>query len=289
MAAAHAPDEQEQAPQAGGPPAGGRVQSLERAIALLNAVAASAPKGRPVAELAVECGLNRATAWRLLATLEHHAMVERDPLTNRYTIGSAVTTMAATAGIEGLIRRAHPVLERLCHQSGETANLAVAQRLGLTYVDEVTPPVVLTARWLGRQVPIHASSAGKALLAWLPAEEVEAMLSGPLAEFTETTRTDRGALHDELAGIRTQGYSVSLGELEPQLNGVAAPVLDAWQRPVAVVSVWGPKDRVPESRFAELGTRARRAAEDIRDLIAPAAATAPAPGAAGVRGGGRTA
>lgn len=271
MAAAHAPGEEQQAQ-----PAGGRVQALERAIALLNAVAASAPKGRPVAELAVECGLNRATAWRLLATLEHHAMVDRDPLTNRYTIGSAITTMAATAGTEGLIRRAHPVLEQLCHETGETANLAVAQRLGLTYVDEVTPPVVLTARWLGRQVPIHATSAGKALLAWLPADEVEAMLSGPLAEFTETTRTDRESLHAELAEIRAQGYSVSVGELEQQLYGVAAPVLDSWRRPVAVVSVWGPSDRVPRSRFAELGTRARRAAEEISALLGGTASARPA-------------
>ncbi|OEU94822.1 IclR family transcriptional regulator [Streptomyces oceani] len=263
MAAAHAPGERDQAQ-----PAGGRVQSLERAIALLNAIAASAPKGRPVTELAAECGLNRATAWRLLATLEHHGMVDRDPLVSRYTIGSAIATMAATSGLQPLIRRARPVLERLSHDTGETANLAVAQRLGLTYVDEVTPPVVLTARWLGRQVPLHASSAGKALLAWLPGEEVEAMLSGPLAEYTETTRTDRVALHAELADIRERGYGVSVGELEEQLYGVAAPVLDVWHRPVAVVSVWGPKERVPESRFPELGARARRAAEDIRDRAA---------------------
>lgn len=267
MEAAHATDEREQTR-----PAGGRVQALERAIALLNAVAGSAPKGQPVAELAAACGLNRATAWRLLATLEHHALVERDPLTNRYTIGPGITSMASTAGLEGLIRRSHDVLERLCEETGETANLAVAQRLGLTYVDEVTPPVVLTARWLGRQVPIHATSAGKALLAWLPNEEVEGMLASPLAEFTETTRTDRDALYAELAAVRERGYSVSVGELEPQVYGVAAPVLDAWRRPVAIVSVWGPRDRVPEERFAELGTRARRAAEEVRARIAPAGA-----------------
>ncbi|MDJ1134964.1 IclR family transcriptional regulator [Streptomyces iconiensis] len=248
---------------------GGRVQSLERAIALLNAVSASAPAGRPAAELAVECGLNRATAWRLLATLEHHALVERDPLSNRYAIGTAITRMATTAGVEGLIRRSHDVLERLCADTGETANLAVAQRLGLTYVDEVTPPAVLSARWLGRSVPIHATSAGKALLAWLPGEEIDAMLAGPLAEYTETTRTDSAALHAELADVRARGYSVSVGELEPQLYGVAAPVLDAWDRPIAVISVWGPHDRVPATRFPDLGAQAQQAARTIRTRIAP--------------------
>jgi IclR family acetate operon transcriptional repressor len=252
-------------------PGGGRVQALERAVALLNAVSASAPEGRPVAELATECDLNRATAWRLLATLEHHAMVERDPVSNRYTIGSAISRMASTAGVEGLIRRSHAVLERLCRDTGETANLAVAQRLGLTYVAEVVPSAVLSARWLGRQVPIHATSAGKALLAWQTEKEVEALLSGPLAEYTKTTRTDRQALHAELAEVRAQGYSVSVGELEPQLYGVAAPVLDAGDRPVAVVSVWGPRDRVPEWRFPELGVRTRHAAQEIRRRLTPGA------------------
>ncbi|MGI5350506.1 IclR family transcriptional regulator [Streptomyces sp. CA-250714] len=269
MDAAHAPDASDE--QGPARPGGGRVQALERAIALLNAVSASAPHGRPVAELAAECGLNRATAWRLLATLEHHAMVERDPADNRYTIGSAISRMASTASIEGLIRRSHDVLERLCRDTGETANLAVAQRLGLTYVDEVVPPAVLSARWLGRQVPIHATSAGKALLAWQSTKEVDALLSGPLAEYTETTRTDRQDLHAELAKVRAQGYSVSVGELEPQLYGVAAPVLDAGDRPIAVVSVWGPQDRVPESRFAELGAQARQAAHEIRERLAPGA------------------
>ncbi|MGP3987260.1 IclR family transcriptional regulator [Streptomyces sp. 3N207] len=275
MDAAHAPDSLDALDsleeQGGTRQRVGRVQALERAIALLNAVSASAPEGRPAAELAAECGLNRATAWRLLATLEHHAMVERDPVANRYTIGSAVSRLASTASVEGLIRRSHDVLERLCRETGETANLAVARRLGLTYVDEVVPPAVLSARWLGRQVPIHATSAGKALLAWQTPGEVEALLSGPLAEYTETTRTDRKALHAELAEVRAQGYSVSVGELEPQLYGVAAPVLDAGDHPIAVVSVWGPRDRVPESRFAQLGAQARRAAQEIRERLAPGA------------------
>ncbi|NLU66147.1 IclR family transcriptional regulator [Streptomyces sp. HNM0574] len=264
MDAAQVPDDTR-----AGTTGGGRVQALERAIALLNAVSESAPDGRPVAELATSCGLNRATAWRLLATLEHHGLVTRDPVANRYTIGSAISRMASTAGTETLVRRAHDVLQGLCHDTGETANLAVAQRLGLTYVDEVVPPAVLTARWLGRQVPIHATSAGKALLAWQTPEQVEALLSGPLDEYTATTRTDRGALHAELAEVRARGYSVSRGELEPQLYGVAAPVLDGTGQPVAVVSVWGPRDRVPESRFAALGEAAVDAAATIRARLTP--------------------
>lgn len=239
------------------------MQSIDRAMALLNTISAGPAEGQTAAELAAACELNRATAWRLLATLEHHAMVERDPLTNRYTIGFSVSRLATTAGVEGLVRRAHDVLERLCKDTGETVNLAVPHRLELTYVDEVTPPVVLTARWVGHQIPIHATSAGKALLAWLPDDEVDAMLADPLAAYTKTTRTSKRTLRKELAVVREQGFSVSVGEMEPHLYGVAAPVFDGAGRPCAVVSIWGMKDRVPEGRFPELGKLVQHAAAEI--------------------------
>jgi DNA-binding IclR family transcriptional regulator len=130
-------------------------------------------------------------------------------------------------------------------------------------VDEVTPPVVLSAKWLGRQVPLHATSTGKALLAWLPAAEVESLLAGPLTAYTDTTIADLPRLRDELTRTRRLGYGVCAGELEPNLYGVSAPVLDGRGRPYAVVSVWGPKDRVPESRFAALGVLVQEAAADI--------------------------
>ncbi|AXK32694.1 IclR family transcriptional regulator [Streptomyces armeniacus] len=241
----------------------GRVQSLERAITLLQATADSAPDGETAANLAVRCGLNRATAWRLLSTLEQYGMVERGPVSNRYTIGFAVARMASTAGFDGLIRRAHGTLRRVSEQTGETANLAVVRQLGLTYVDEVAPPVVLSARWLDRKVPLHATSTGKALLAWLPAEEAESLLAGPLDAYTDTTVTDRARLLDQLEQTRKDGYSVCVGEMERNLYGVSAPVLGSSGRPFAVVSIWGPQDRVPESRFGTLGPLARAAAEEI--------------------------
>ncbi|MYW63578.1 helix-turn-helix domain-containing protein [Streptomyces sp. SID8379] len=241
----------------------GKVQSLERAITLLQATADSAPEGETATNLAARCDLNRATAWRLLSTMERFGLVERSPVTNRYTIGFEVARMASVAGYDGLIRRAHGTLRRVSEQTGETANLAVAQQLGLTYVDEVTPPVVLAAKWLGRQVPLHATSTGKALLAWLPEEEGEALLGGRLDAFTDTTTTDRTRLRAELERTRERGYSVCVGEMERSLYGVSAPVLDSRGRPFAVVSIWGPQDRVPESRFATLGPLAQAAAEEI--------------------------
>ncbi|MEJ7743807.1 MAG: helix-turn-helix domain-containing protein [Nocardioidaceae bacterium] len=98
---------------------------MDRALKLLGAWPQQAPRGETVAELAAQCGINRATAWRLLGTLEAHRLVERDPSTNRYQIGFALIRMSAAAGHDGLVRRTRPILERVSGQTGETADLAV--------------------------------------------------------------------------------------------------------------------------------------------------------------------
>ncbi len=248
-------------------PSRGLVQSVERAIMLLEAVADGAPEGETVAALANTCGLNRATAWRLLATLEAYDLIHVDPATHRYTVGLAVARLAASGSIVGLTRRAHGVLVKLSERTGETADLAIAQRLSLTYVAEVAPPSVLSANWLGRHVPLHATSSGKALLAWLPEEELLALLEQPLTSYTKTTITTQAALRAELAETRQRGYGICAGELEETLYGVSAPVLDQRGRPFAVVSLWGPRSRVPESRFPELGVLAQEAATEIGQSI----------------------
>jgi DNA-binding IclR family transcriptional regulator len=122
---------------------------------------------------------------------------------------------------------------------------------------------VLTASWLGRTVPLHATSTGKALLAFLPAAQVRRVLTGPLTRYTDTTITDPDALAAELAATRDRGYGVCAGELESSLYGVSAPVLDRNRRPLAVLSIWGPRDRVTPERFGELGEIARRAAAGV--------------------------
>jgi DNA-binding IclR family transcriptional regulator len=240
---------------------GGRVQSVQRAAALLEAIADSAePQTAP--DLAERCGLNRSTAWRILATLEDEGLVDRDAATNRYSIGHAIARLAA-AGAEALPRQARPHLEELARRTGETVSLAVPRGLQLVYVDQVQAPHVMAADWLGRAVPLHATSTGKALLAWLPKDETEAFLTQPLPRFTKSTITDLAKLREEMERVRVRGYAVSRGELEPALWGVSAPVLDRRGRPIAVVSVWGAEGRLRAQGLDELGRAAAATAAAV--------------------------
>ena len=242
----------------------GRVQSVDRAVALLRAVArSSSPGDATVAALAVRCGLNRATAWRILTTLEAESMVACDRRTGQWQIGVGLVELAGTTGVDSLVRAAQPVLERVSLQTGETAALAVFRADRLTYLDEVAPTSVVAASWKGRTVPVHATSTGKVLLAFLPAESARRLLGPRLKRYTATTVTDRHALDAELDETRRRGYGVCRGEYEPSAYGVSAPVLDSHGHPLAVVSVWGPGSRLTQERFEALGEVVRDAADTI--------------------------
>jgi DNA-binding IclR family transcriptional regulator len=239
-----------------------RVQSVDRTVMLLRAISASA---QPLTawELARACGINRSTAWRLLHTLEHHGLAERDEVTQRYTIGYTALQMASAAGYDGLARRTRPILQRLALEAGESVMLAAARTFTLVYVDQVDPPTVPTASWLGRQLPLHATSAGKVFLAWLPDEERDAVLPSTLERYTDQTITDRARLDASLADVRRDGYGACTGEFEEFSNGVSAAVLDHRARPAVVLNIWGPSQRVTERRFPTLGRMALRAAHEI--------------------------
>jgi DNA-binding IclR family transcriptional regulator len=243
------------------------IQAVDRAAALLKAVADSR-QPPTVVELAERTGLNRSTAWRLLATLDQQGLVERDPVTQRYSLGYAILQMAAGGDHDALVRRARPVVERLATTTGETASLAVAKRFELVYVDQVEAPTVMSPNWLGRPAPLHATSSGKAFLAWLPPEERAALLTpGRLKRYTSTTITTRPQLEHELEAVRRDGYSICVGELEETLWGVSAAVLNERERPVAIVTVWGPQHRVSRERLPEIGGYAVRAADEIKALL----------------------
>lgn len=240
----------------------GTVQSVDRAMKLLRAVAFASPEDSTATRLAEACGLNRATAWRILHTLEGHGAVTCNRATGRWSIGFAVADLARSAGVDAVVEAARPYLERLSLQTGETAALAVVRDVGLTYVDEVAPVAIVSASWRGRTVPLHATSTGKVLLAFGD-HQAAGGTGSALESFTDTTVTASEALAAELELTRRRGYAICRGEYEASAWGVSAPILDRHRRPVAVLSVWGPASRVNDTRFEVLGALVRGAAAEL--------------------------
>lgn len=239
-----------------------RVRSVDRAIELLKAVAEGG-SAQGLTALARQCDLNRATAWRLLLTLEAQGMVVRDARDGSFAIGPAVTELTGTPN-RSLVEIAQPLLERVSLETGEIACLGVVVGDDVHYLAEVIPAIVQGQSWIREPVVLHASSMGKAFLAYLDEDRVAALLGGCLPRFTETTITDPAALRLELRRIRAQGYAVCRGELEEGSWGVAAPVLGVREEPVAVVCLWGPDRRGDQARLEALGRLARRTARELR-------------------------
>jgi DNA-binding IclR family transcriptional regulator len=243
------------------------VQSVDRAAQLLKAVATS-PRPATAWELAERCNLNRSTAWRLLSTLERHGLVERDPLTSRYQPGYAAIQLASSTDLDALARRVRPILGRLAGSTGEIVTLAAARRFSLVYVDQADPPGPPSPNWSGRPIPLHATSSGKVFLAWLPDDERRSLMPGTLEQFTPRTITDPDKLERALAVIRRDGYGTCVGEFEEFSNGVSAALLDAHGRPVVILNIWGPSQRVTRDRLPGLGRDALRAVHEMSAMLA---------------------
>jgi DNA-binding IclR family transcriptional regulator len=243
-----------------------RIQAVDRAVALLRAVADSStpPTALEVAQL---CHINRSTAWRLLRTLEHQGLVDRDAITQRYTVGYGVIPIAAAVADDALVRRVRPLIEELSAATGESVTLAVAKRFNLTYVDQVDPPQVVMPSWLGKPLPLHATSGGKAFLAWLPSDERDGILPKVLPRYTDRTVTSREELDRELATVRSTGYALCIREYEEFSSGASAAVLSPQRYPMAVINVWGPAPRNPVKRLHEIGREAARAAHTIAEML----------------------
>ncbi|TMC81204.1 MAG: IclR family transcriptional regulator [Chloroflexi bacterium] len=220
------------------------VRSVERAIAILDLLAQG--DWRTGAEVARGLQVHRSTALRLLATLERHALVERDQRTARYRLGPRLPQLASVVTGEFDLRYvARPVCERLAGATGETATLDVLVGDVIVPIEQATASTsVVSVNWLGRRTPVHCMASGKAILAFGPSAVRERMLARPLEQVTQRTITDRAELEAELDAVRESGIARTHEELELGLDALAAPVFGADGEVVAALDVSGPSHRL---------------------------------------------
>lgn len=227
------------------------------ARALDVALALAAADGLTRAELAQRLRLPATTVLRLLTTLSAVRMAEIDPATQRWTVGPAAFRLgAAFLRRGGLGERAAPVLRGLAADSGETALLVVADGDAAMVVGQVSPAHPVRADLPdGARLPLHATAAGKALIAHLPLQRVQALLGrGAFPFHTAATLTDQGMLTADLATIRHTGVTRDAGEWQAGLSSIAAPVFGGLGEPVAALALAGPSARLTGARMDQLAT-----------------------------------
>jgi IclR family acetate operon transcriptional repressor len=246
-----------------------RVQSLDRALDLLEALASAGELG--VSDLAARTGLVPSTAHRLLSTLVERGYAAQSAAGGRYLIGYKLLELAS--GLQDRVERlrlaAREHLEAIQRETGETTNLVVLEGREVVYVDKVdgTRSVRLFLE-VGRAIPAHTSGAGKAILAWRSEEDVAALLGGaPLARSTRHTITTLDGLHEEFARIRRRGFATDNEEHEDGVACVGTPVFDHRGLAIAALSVSGPTLRLSPRRVAELRPIVIKQARALAELL----------------------
>jgi IclR family KDG regulon transcriptional repressor len=226
-----------------------RIQSIARAAALLREFTVETPL-LGVAELSDRLGYERSTVQRLVSSLADAGLLDQDPVSSKYRLGLVLLelsgTMLKSRALPELIT---PYLRYLTDLVGESTYLAVLDRDSVLEVVEIPSAVMIQhSGWTGRRLPLHCTSSGKAILACLPAEDLEEFLrTTELRAFTPKTITDPEELRAELEEVVARGYATDLEEYETGTNAVSVALTTYPGEPaVAAVAIVGPSFRFTE-------------------------------------------
>jgi DNA-binding IclR family transcriptional regulator len=227
-----------------------------------------------VRELARALDAPRSSVQRSLETLEAAGWALRSDA-GVWCLSSRPVLVAARAGEAGALRElARPSLVRLQQATDESVRLWTREGAGVAIVLSLdsAQPVRYVGSPLGTVLPLHAAAAGKAVLAALPDDEVDAVLSAPLDARTAQTIVDVDELRRQLAEVRERGFATTRHEAWPDVGGVAAAVVDSAGRAVGALSVTLPMHRLTDEIVARYGALVAGEATRLSTMFAGAGA-----------------
>ena len=237
-------------------------QAALRAIRLLKLFTIVKPE-LSLTQVSVSADLNKTTAHRLLRALESESLIQRNSITGRYSLGAGLMALGVQAlSSSDLRRRARPILKLLARDTGETAQLEVPVQDGMLILDEVTGRHVVTATGnIGTHWPIHATSSGKAYMAF--DTNTYDQLPDALSSLTKNTISSKALMKVEIERIVKRGFSESVDELETGYSCVGIAVFDALGNIQGALSIGGPSHRMTMERRMEIGTALKKASNRL--------------------------
>jgi DNA-binding IclR family transcriptional regulator len=247
-------------------------QSVRKAITLLRATAEHGD-GASVSALARSAGLPRATALRLIRTMESERLLLRVPNADRVVLGPELLRLARSIDTGAvLLGAAREPLASLSEAVRETVTFSVVGTDGgLDVVHQADGPQHLVVRsWIGQRFPLHATSSGKVLLASYDEARLARFLRTPREALTPATITSAQALRRELAAVRQQGHSASVDELEQGLASVSVGVHGDGGALMGIVNVSGLSLRFDAAARSRAVERMRALVADVEGTLGSA-------------------
>ena len=219
-----------------------------------------------VTELSKKLKLHKNNVFRILATLQSRNYIEQNKSNDNYKLGIKCLELGQTfIHQRGLLKQAKVILKELAETTGETSYLSFLRGNEVVYLDAVegTSTVRVVSR-VGLHMPLHATAAGKALVAFESDDDLARRFSGELRRFTKNTKTSFPDLASDLTGVRKSGYAVDFEEFEEGLHCLAAPIRDYTRKVIGALSVSGPANRVTEERIErQIASEVVRAAQTL--------------------------
>ncbi len=237
--------------------------TLEKCVQILTLFADSPVM--QVSEIAECMGFPRSTAYRYIAALKAHLLIEEAADGPGYRLGPKILELAATMSRRPLREVAMPYLERIGRQTGETIILCgLRDHVGVCLEKVEGHHALRVSYELGDVYPLHASATGKAIFASLePPERKRIIKEVGLEAFTPSTITDPAVLEREAEKIRQNGYSESHGEAIEGTRGIAAPIFSFSGRVIASIGASVPQHRGVGENRTQLIRMLTEAAEQI--------------------------
>jgi DNA-binding IclR family transcriptional regulator len=224
-----------------------KATAIEKALALLLAFA---PHNEELGttELSERLGYHKATTSRILLTLTEHGFLQQNPVTKKFSLGRSIPLLNSaltTALANNIVAIAKPHADALRSLLNENVGLEIWSGNGTTllYSAENVQPVRISSRQ-GRTLPFYAAAGAKAILAFAPKYQVEALLQQEMAPFTPATITDPKAFREQLATFRSQSYAVDSEELRTGISAIGAPIFNQEGVAFAAITAIMPTQRL---------------------------------------------
>ena len=244
------------------------LQSLERGLHILFQFTRKQPF-MTVEEIAQAVHLPKSSVYRFLFTLRKQGLLDRDPLTVRYSLGLRLLELEevvhSTIDFETISK---PFLTQLGEFSGETVQLNILHGdHGICLYGIESPSAFRLAPEKGRIIPLYAGASGLSILAFMVQDAQNKICEGPLEQFTPYTITDPEKLKSRLVKIQQQGYVITEQEVYIGSLGIAAPVFGKEQQVIGSVSLSGPIQRIDEEQKQAILDELIRTTQEISEKM----------------------
>jgi IclR family acetate operon transcriptional repressor len=251
------------------------IQSVDRALFLLEYIVAHPEKKLSLTELAEVMDLDKSSVFRTLTTLSRHGLVRQEEGKKLYRPGFGIFGLASSLYEQmKLPVVVSPYLREIARKTQENAHLAIKSGAQVVFIDrEQGTNRILTNTNIGDAEELYCTAVGKCVISDYSRDELEILLGGrTLVRFTERTITDLGSLAKELGDVKARGYGTDIEEYAENVVCLACPIINYQGKIIAAIGISGTKDRGLTDLERNIGI-VKEAASAINKLLAGAEAT----------------